>query len=412
MRIVPALTTSAALAVVGFAAARSLAQEPPAPAPQPSGPGTGSEVEVLRTRGVSTWRNHVWSIERTRLEQSVSELERARELGAGRLGATQTYVLAFGHLVLGNEEPGRAAAQVVRATAPDFVPLRLLDAFEAILAGDATHALVLLDGYVDAIERSPPDPEFGTEFRFLAYLHRGAQRYDMGMAQEAVVDLRTAARIAREAGRVPSNVLLLRLARAHQTLDEHGAAEELVREMLRRDPGNPELYFNLGLLDGTQKHLPEARAWYERTVRRRRSHRDAHGKLAFLAWRDAEVDPAALPRVRAHLAAYESLTERDPSTVALADSASGVGSYWLAVARHRLDQGDEAGARPAFERALRHFRDAIDREPGCVRALNSIIQIGAQLGWPDGDLAPYRERMNAILQGEEGAPGSVRSSFC
>jgi tetratricopeptide (TPR) repeat protein len=372
----------------------------------------GADAELLLTRGTSTWRNYVWSLDRPRLEHGLAELERARELAGGRTTFTHLYLIAFGHLVLGNEEPGRAAAAAVRARAPDYPPVLLLDAFESIVAGESDEALMQLDAYVDAIESAPPDPGFGTEFRFLAYLHRGAHRYDQGLHGEAAQDLRTAVRITREADRVPANTVLLRLARAHQNLDEHGAAEELIREMLRRDPGNADLYHNMGLLEGTQKQLPEARSWYERAVARRRNLEEAHGKLAFLAWRDADVDAGELRRMRRHLAAYRALARQSTHARTLADVESGRGTYWLSVARHRVDAGREREAAPAYARALRHFEAALEHEPGCVRALNSIIQIGAELAWPEERLGPYRERMDAILRLDEGAPESVRSAFC
>ena len=81
----------------------------------------------------------------------------------------------------------------------------------------------------------------------------------------------------------------------------------------------------------------------------------AEGKLGFLAWRDAEVDPGELRRTRRQLAAYRALARQDPQSKTLADVESGHGLYWLAVARHRIDRSLEEAARPAYERAVFHF---------------------------------------------------------
>jgi tetratricopeptide (TPR) repeat protein len=421
MRLAPlAAATCLALCTLSLTSgARSHAQDGRAPdegrregARPDGGALAGDRADVLRARGASAWRNYVWSLDRTRLARSIDELERARELNGGRADVTQVYLIAFGHLVLGNAEPGGAAAAQLREEAPEFGATQLLDAFESIVAGDDEAAHTTLSAFVAHVEAAPTDAAFHDEFKYLAYLHRGAHRYDMGLHGQAVVDLRHAIRIAREADREPSSVVMLRLARAHQSLDEHGAAAALIGELLRRDPANADLYHNLGLLEGTQKRLPEARAWYERALARRRNYGAAHGKLGFVAWRDADVDPAELRRMRRHISAYGDISRDSASARTLADVESGHGMYWFAVARHRIDHGYEAAATEAFERALRHFEAAVDHEPGCVRALNSIIKIGAQLEWPPERIAPYRERINAIMQADEHAPAEHRSSFC
>ena len=372
----------------------------------------GESAALLRTRATSAWRNYVWSLNRERLKYSVEDLERARALSDGRADFTQIYLVAFGHLVLGDVEPGRAAAAEARTRNGEFVPLSLLDAFESMLTGDRERALETLDEFAAATELMPADQPLRDEFRYLAYLHRGALRYDMGQHGEAAADLQKAIQITRDAGREPASVVMLRLARAHQALDEHGAAADLVRQLLRRDPANADLYYNLGLLEGTQKHLPEARAWYERAIARESDHGEAQGKLAFVAWRDADTDPGELRRMRSQLSAYGELSQGSSVAVTLADVESGHGLYWMTVARHRIDHGFESCAASAYERALAHFEAAVRHEPGCVRALNSIIQIGAELRWPEERIRPYRERLNAILQNEDGAPRSQRSSFC
>ncbi len=370
------------------------------------------DVDTLRARGTSAWRNYVWSMQKPRLAHAVAELERARALSDGRASFTQVYVIAFGHLVLGDAEPGRRALAELRERAPDYGPLLLLDGFAAILERDGKAALARLDAFVDAVESTPPDPAFGAEFRFLAYLHRGAQRYDMNMHDAAASDLRTAVRIARENDREPPSNLVMRLALAHQMLSEMGAAERLVRGMLERDPRNAELYYNLGLLEGTQKRLPEARSWYEFALARNPRHASAHGKLAFLTWRDVPTEPQALPRMRGELEAYRELARDRGTPQTTADVESGFGTYWLAIARKRIELGLGDAAERAYARAVRHFERALEHEPGCVRALNSIIQAGAELEWPEERLAPYRARYGEILERAPDAPGAHRSSFC
>jgi len=367
-----------------------------------------SEAELLRTRGLSGWRSYVWTLQRPRLQRALGDLEEARRLGGGDSDFTQTYLIAYGNLVLGRAERGERAAQEARRRAPTYSGLLLLDAFAATLAGDSDAAMQQLDQFVEATEGAKSEPEF----RFLARLHRGVQLFDIGENDRAIEDLEIALVVAREAQRKPPNEAVLRLALAHQRVQQFAAAEKLVREMLADDPANPYLYYNLGLLFGTQNDFAEARRWYLQAAQRKRDYPDPRVKLAFLAWKESAAQPEQLRTMREHLEAYRNLIGPQASDDLMADAESGFGSYWFAVGEQRTVAGHGELASVAYQRALAHFRRALEHRPECVRALSMLVKIGFLIGSPDSEIEPFKQRLDEIQQEERRGPDEYRSTFC
>jgi tetratricopeptide (TPR) repeat protein len=386
-----------------------LAQEEPTPATAPStAAATATEASVLRTRGESGWRAYVWTLNRETLRAAVGDLEEARRLDGGDVTFAQVFLLAYGNLVLGHAETGERAAREVRRMAPSYPGLMLLDAFAATLRDDDGASLERLDRFVDVVESNDSEPEF----RFLGRLHRGVQLFDMGENDRAIVDLEMALKVAEASDRKPPNEAILRLALAHQRVQQFGEAEKLVRGLLATDPGNPYLYYNLGLLFATQNDFTEARRWYLAAAERKRDYPDPHVKLAFLAWKDSASDPTQLRRMRAHLEAYTVLIGPQATDDLMADAQTGYGAYWFAIAEQRTVAGHEKLAADAYSRARAHCVQALRHNPECVRALNLLVKIGFQMGATDEEIAPFKERLDAIDAKDGSAPEAYRSTFC
>jgi len=218
--------------------------------------------------------------------------------------------------------------------------------------------------------------------------------------------------IARENDRKPPNELVLRLALAHQRVQQFAAAEKLVRGMLVEDPGNPYLYYNLGLLFGTQNNFVEARRWYLAATKRKRDYADPHVKLAFLAWKESSHDAAQLAEMRTHLEAYRDLIGKRASDDLLADADTGFGTYWFAIAEQRAAAGHDALALVAYKRARAHFLKALKYNPACVRALSNLVKIGFQIDLPETETAPFKKRLDAIDEDGRKGPKAYRSTFC
>jgi len=399
-----------ALAIALVACALGVGSMQPIAAQDAPAPATSAESEaaLLRTRGGAGWRSYVWSLDRTRLTRMVSDLEESRRIGGGEADFTQIYLIAYGNLVLGHTEAGVRATAEARRRAPTYPGLLLLDAFAATLEEDSASALRALDRFVDLIEAANGDPEF----RFLGRLHRGVQFFETGAHDRAIEDLEVAIAIAREADRKPPNEAVLRLALAHQRVQQFAAAEKLVRGMLAQDPANAYLYYNLGLLYGTQNDFEKARRWYERASRRRRHYADPHVKLAFLAWKQAAEDPDQLVRMREHLEAYVDLIGPKASVDARADAESGLGSYWFAIAEQREIAGHERLAKIAYDRAREHFAKALEYRPECLRALSMLVRIAFVIGLPEDEVRRYKELLDEIESDGMSGPEAYRSTFC
>ncbi len=384
-------------------------------APRATAQGVATErseqVELLLTRGTVGWQAYVWTLDRTRLQRAVADLEEARHAQGGAMELTQRFLTAYGDLVLGRAESGARGANELRAVAPGFGGLLLLDALSAVLAKDHARALDLFDAYIAALEEQPPDGSYRAELLFLGYLHRGAERADAGRPHDSRDDLEHALRIAREARRKPPAELVERLALAHQQLSEYARADELIRGLLREDPGNAALYYDIGLLYASQGKLEEARAWYEQAVARRRDYPEAHAKLASIAGTDADEEPARLADMRAHLDAYRAALGPDTDLRVRADVEVGDARYWRRVANAARDDGRVAEADAALERAAAHCERALQAEPRCRGALVDLVAIALELGWPDERVLPLRARVDALLKAEDGETTFSRT-FC
>ena len=94
-----------------------------------------------------------------------------------------------------------------------------------------------------------------------------------------------------------------------------------------------------------------------------------------------------------------------------AEIDAGLGAYWKMVGLQRSDAGDAKGARDAFTAAEAHLRDALAKQPGCVTAISTLIQILSWIGAPERDQSEWKKRLLDTQQMKrETEP--YRSTFC
>jgi len=136
-------------------------------------------------------------------------------------------------------------------------------------------------------------------------------------------------------------------------------------------------------------------------------------KLAYVA--SKTDDPASMRRhLEAAAVTYDARAHAAAPTdkQVEADLESGFGQYWMLVAKHRQDAGDEAGTRDAYALAISHLRAALAREPGCVGALNLLIQLCALTDAPDAEIEDLKRRLADMSKISEREIDPYHSTFC
>jgi tetratricopeptide (TPR) repeat protein len=199
----------------------------------------------------------------------------------------------------------------------------------------------------------------------------------------------------------------------HQHLNQVDAAKKLVIEALARDPGEAVHYYNYGVILMGSHEETSARPWLEAALARRPDFPEAHLKLAYVALKTD--DP---PSMRRHLesaaVSYDVRAHAGTPTDKQieADMESGFGQYWMLVAKHRQDAGDEAGADDAHKLAMAHLREALARVPGCVGALNLLIQLCALTDAPEAEIEDLKRRLADLSKISEREIDPYHSTFC
>lgn len=376
--------------------------------PAPPAPGS---VRMHRTRAVATWKRYVWSLQRPLLAQVVADLEAELKKTGEPAEFTPALLLAHGYLMI--ERPAPAAESLLRAReiAPGHPGVLLVEALMTE-AKSRRESVQMLDRYIERLAEGPEDRAFGAELEFLGYTHRGDQQLTRGNWDEAAQDLQRALEICRAADHEPPGPLVQRLARAHQALAEFGRAEELIREMMRRDPADPMNYLNLGVLYYEQDRFDDARRWYEAALARKPTLPEPHLRLAYLASVDRD-----LPRLRRHAETFERLARAEagdrpiPHLLQLEVHAA-YGSYWHARATRLRAEGADQAASSAYARARKELDAALRIEPNCLRALTLRVQIAAQTGEDEATLTELREQLDAVHSSDPDSPLPYRNVFC
>lgn len=364
-----------------------------------------------RTRAVAAWRRYIWSLDTPLLAQVVSDIEAELRKTEKPPEFTPELLLAHSHVMLGR--PDRAEESLLRAEelAPGHVGTVLIRALLEI-SKRGEESLTILDHYIDRLTSEPKDEAFGAELLFLGHVHRGVWNMRLRAYDAASADLEQAVTISRAAGRDPPGPLIQRLARAHQALGEYARAEELIREMLVRDPADALNYFNLGVLYYEQDRFDESRKWYEAAAARDPTYADPHLRLGYLASVAGD-----LPRLLRHVEIFERLSTAaaDARGAAIPETAqieieAAYGSYWCTRANRLRAAGAEDEATEAFARARERLDTALRIQPHCLRALTLRVQIAAQTD--EARLEELRGRLDAVQSQDEDTPQAHRSVFC
>ncbi len=411
-----------ASAILVVVCALSLPGESPRAAAQEKATET-SASELHRIRGWVAWRRAVWRVQRDGFQRVVTELERSREAAAGRADVTTLFLLGVSYLRLGRLAEADTVLRDARALAPEFAGFLLTDAMrlaastaETAAAGrtQAEAAVAKYGEYFEKLDGYPKDGSFAAELRFLGLLYRGRTNSRLpGHMDRAVLDLNDAMRIAKENGETSAAEIVSMLAQAHQSLNQVEDAKRLVREAIARDPAESAHYFNLGIILAGAQDDSGARPWFEAAVARRPDFAEAHLKLAYL---DSKLNDAASmrPHLEAAAAILESRARGGSASDARAqsDRESGFGTYWMLVGRSRGEAGDERGALAAYSQARSHLREALAKEPGCVKALNLLIQIGSLSNAPESELEDLKRRLQETQEPGDREIDPYRSTFC
>jgi len=409
---------AAALAVLGLLVARgtSRAQDPAAAA-------AADAVELHRLRGTIAWQRAVWRAQREGFQRAVTELERARSGAASRSDFTSLFLLGLSYLRLGRAADAEPVLRDARAMSPSFPGFVLTDALQltAVKAessdqakSQADAALAKYDEYLAKIEAYPKDGAFAAELLFLGYLFRGQTNARMSPRYDhAVEDLDRALAVAVDHGEPPPAEVMSLLAQMHQHLNQIDAAKKLVIEALARDPGEAVHYYNYGVILMGSHEEAAARQWLEGAIARRPDFPEARLKLAYVSLKTD--DPSGMRRqLESAAVTYEARARAGTPTdkQVEADLESGFGQYWMLVAKHRQDDGDEPGTLRAHQLAMAHLRTALARVPGCVGALSLLIQLCALTDAPDAEIEDLKRRLADLSKMSEREIDPYHSTFC
>ena len=185
------------------------------------------------------------------------------------------------------------------------------------------------------------------------------------------------------------------MARSHIDVQEYTRAEEILTEVLHKEPSNARSYANLGLVYYDQHLTDEAQKWYTEAIRRSPGLVEARERLAHIALRKDDPDSA-----RRHLEALESSLAglwaarpdlRTPGSAA--NLHAGFGTYWRAMAERREQQGDAEGAVSARDEAERRFRRSLQEQPDCVKAMESLLSLLSERDAPAAEIAKLKQEL-------------------
>jgi TolB-like protein/DNA-binding winged helix-turn-helix (wHTH) protein/tetratricopeptide (TPR) repeat protein len=273
-------------------------------------------------------------------------------------------------------DPGfaRAQAGVCRIEVNRFRFNRNPDAFDA-----ARHAC----------ERARRmDPMLGEVSLALAELHQARGELD------------AAERLYRRAESDPARRPAAYVGLAHVAMErgDQAQAMELLQRALRLRPGDADVYANLGYLDYLGGRMPEAIAAYRRSVELAPDNAGHWSALGGLYLADGQLDAAAAAldasiRAEPNYAALSNLGElrfqqrryREAAALQRRATALSPSDYlpWNNLGDALLADGDQAGARAAYEHAARQVERYLQADPRNAKAVAALGWFSAHLDQPE-----------------------------
>jgi len=391
---------------------------------------SAADVEIHRVRGRLAWQRAVWRLRPDEWTRPAAELEIAgkADAAAGKREFWTQFMLGTCRLRLATVGATRdldaadIALSIARSMEPKYPGLALADALRETLLPDAPGdppkvrveaACAKFDAFFRDFAH-PEDTPYATELLFLGRYFRGFSRARLpDRLDDAVEDLKEAAKLADHAGHAPPPDVVSLLAQVYKALNQMADAKRVVAEALQRDPAEATHYYNFGQLLLAEKDLTGARAWFDAALLRRPDAPETHLALADIARK--LLDPGAMRR---HLEAAAGLYEmrarlQNPVAPRLqADLDCGFGIYWKLVGDKRGESSDDAGMREAFEKAKAHFLAATAIAPGCFNAVAFLIQIESRIGGSETEIDDLKRRLEKLQNPGEGDPELFHSTFC
>jgi len=421
---VPAAAVAATLGVLAAAAAALLwpgsapAQEqPPAPAAAPA------PEPPTRAFAWLAWRRAVWSHESTDYARALKELEDDRSKTGGSF--LTDFMLAQTLAQLRSPDHARRAADVlapVERAQPGFPGVALVKAM--LLTQEkapwqdqpgARPSLELLDRFVLDLASYPREAPLSAELRFLGHVERGCRRIAIAENDQAFRDLEEALRMGRVQGRPTSAQVLRILVQANLAVRQGIVADQLAEQAMRQAPGEPTHYFVRAIVAAESGRMDDSRTWQLRALELKRDYAEPYAKLAFLAF-----DPGNdMPTMRRRLETYQSLFDdrwSSPGMVAPANDRAnllaGWGLYWFQRGHEAINAGRTEEARAHWKVARDRFLEAYQAQPGCVRAIQSLIQVLSLLRAPAAEIEVWTRRAEEIKDPAGGGDRGFRDTFC
>ncbi len=378
--------------------------------------------EAKRIRATLAWRRAVWRVDREDFDRARKQLEGAMDAGANPDWLLQ-YTLGLSYLRLNRVAEADIYLAKARRLVPSFVGLTFTDAFRLTVVkakddADAQEKIrAALDRYREFFEKlgaAPPDTPFKAELSFAGHVYRGLlESRVQDEWDHAVKDLEAAMKLSEDNGWTPAAEVVSLLADVHKSLDQLDAAKNVVKAAMARDPAEASHHYNYGALLVAGREYAAARPWFEAALARRSDLIDAHMKLAFIGMQLHE--PASmLPHLEAAKAIQEMRANGGaaPDAQADANADSGFGVYFKLIGDERFNADDEKGALFSYETAARYFREALSKEPGCVQAVNMLIQLSSRIRMPPAELEELKKKLQELTDPKGGGVQPYKSTFC
>lgn len=406
------LVLLACATVAATAASLVRAQESP-----PTQPADPTEFQRDRIRSILAWKESAWETSPNALDGAIESLERARADDPESNDPTIEFLLGFCYLKRGRPDLATPLLDAAHAAADKFIGFALVNGISMQLRHEDKAAVALFEEFLSRKDEFARVGPIATEFEFLGHVHLGQALVDSGNAVAGAEELRQALDLSERTRGKASSTCKILLANAHMRADEFGIAEALLREVIERNPWNPEHAYQLGLLCADQEKADEARSWYLAAVERDPGYAPPYIKLAYLA--NLERDYTASRRYLETYAALLGVDEPGYGTSqqdvdAAADVAAGFGAYWHALANVRYEEHDDRGYREAAGRAIESYRRAIQIRPDCEKAIHRLVQLlySTEGAAAEAECAELRRRLEQQKADQDARGGARRSTFC
>ena len=158
---------------------------------------------------------------------------------------------------------------------------------------------VKIGAYKDPVEEQT-DSKVGDITKNIAYILK-----EQGKTEEAL------AAVAKARGMFPDDLnLILTEADIYYQLGNTEKFGELMEQAVKEDPTNPQLFFNLGVINFDQGNKEEARGYYEKAIELKDDYADAYMNLAVLILDEEKAIVEEMNKNLSDFDKYDELVEK------------------------------------------------------------------------------------------------------